>query len=61
MSDPGNATTDKRQMDSRMNLLYLLQTLAEHVQARASQCKSNVESSVTNEQIEIYSTQIEIR
>jgi hypothetical protein len=54
MSDRNVATTDQRQIDSRANLFYLLQTLAQHAQARANECKSCVESSITNEQIETY-------
>jgi hypothetical protein len=53
MSDRSNEKTNQPQTDSRANLFYLLQTLAEFAQARADECKSRVESSVTNEQIEM--------
>ena len=53
MSDRSNEKTNQPQIDSRANLFYLLQTLAEQAQARANERKSCVESSVTNEQIEM--------
>ena len=51
MSDHSNERTNQPQIDYRANLFYLLQTLAEHAQARANERKSCAESSVTNEQI----------
>ena len=54
MSDRSNEKTNQPQTDSRANLFYLLQTLAETAQARANEGKSCVESSVTYEQIEMY-------
>ena len=57
MSDHNNERTNQSQIDSRANLFYLLQTLAEHVQARANERKSCVESSVTNEQLETCASQ----
>jgi|KBSMisStaDraftv2_1062788.scaffolds.fasta_scaffold05256_7 hypothetical protein len=54
MSDHSTATTDQRQLDSRANLFYLLQTLAEDAQARTNERKMCIESSITSEQIEAY-------
>jgi hypothetical protein len=53
MSDHSNERMNQSQIDSRANLFYLLQTLAEHAQARANERKSCVEFSVTNEQLEM--------
>jgi hypothetical protein len=57
MGDHSNERSNQPQTDSRANLFYLLQTLAEQAQARANECKSCVESSVTNEQIELRANQ----
>ena len=53
MSDRSNEKTNQPQIDSRANLFYLLQTLAEQAQARANERKSCVDSSVTNVHIEM--------
>jgi hypothetical protein len=52
MSDHSNERKNQPQADSRANLFYLLQTLAEQAQARANERKSCVESSVAIERIE---------
>ncbi len=52
MSDNSNERTNQSQLDSRANLFYLLQTLAESAQARANDFKSRGESSVAIDQIE---------
>ena len=52
MSDDSIGTTNQRQLDSRANLFYLLQTLAERAQARANELKMCIESSIRSEQIE---------
>jgi len=53
MSDHSNERMNQSQIDSRANLFYLLQTIAEHAQARANERKSCVESSATIEQLEM--------
>jgi uncharacterized protein YihD (DUF1040 family) len=45
-----NALENQKQIDSRVNLLYLLQKLSE--QAGRDRVKSRAESLTTNEQIE---------
>jgi hypothetical protein len=57
MSDRSNERSNQPQTDSRANLFYLFQTLAEQAQARANECRSRVESSVTNDQIEMCASQ----
>jgi hypothetical protein len=52
MNDPGNSTMNQRQIDSRDNLFFLLRTLS--ATAHAPVHKAPLNSSITNEQIEIY-------
>jgi hypothetical protein len=42
MSDHSNERINQSQIDSRTNLFYLLQTLADHAQARTNERKSRV-------------------
>lgn len=50
MSDHSDAITNQPQIDSRANLFYLLQTLANDM--HVAECKVLLKSSVLNEQIE---------
>lgn len=52
MNDRINAPANQRQIDSRENLLFLLRILATEAHAKERNVLS--ESSVTNEQIEMY-------
>jgi hypothetical protein len=54
MTDRITAPKNQPQIDSRNNLFFLLQTLARQAQARASACKSSLESSTADEQVEEY-------
>jgi len=51
-TDSNGAPKNQPQTVSTISLLLLLETLAQHAQARAQESKSRVESSITNKQIE---------
>jgi hypothetical protein len=52
MSDRSYTPKNQPQIDSTKNLFFLLQTLARQAQAKPSACKSSLESSITDRQIE---------
>ncbi len=54
MTDRGSTAKKPPQVDSRADLFFFLQAMAQDTQARASAAKSSFESSVTNEQVEEY-------
>lgn len=54
MTDRITAPKNQRQLDSRKNLFFLLQTLARQAQVRASAYKASLEFSTTDEQVEEY-------
>jgi hypothetical protein len=58
MNEPGLTPKDQLQDYSHANLLFLLQTLAGEV--HAAKCKALLESTITDEQVELFISRHEL-